>query len=454
MTGILEPATYPALNGLVERLAERSGDAAFHAGLVYFNKGAVTNTTVAGTTAHASVTGSSTYRITVAFGSDEVKPSCSCPAFRRNPFCKHVVAVCHALVARPGSFTPVEAAPVAEPAAKRPRSPAGGKQAAAALKAEQRAAGLETVDRLLGELTDGGLMTLGADKVAVIEATAELVRALKLRRLSNLLATLQQAARGGRGGPDDATFAGLLTDIYLARQAAGAYLDGRIPLDPLIAEDLLGRTWREAELERIGGLELIEVAFTSAHTDGFLVETAYLADITTGALYAETQIEPQRKATIAGWRRHAFRLVVGEAGLYPGAPPRRIKLLDGYSDELRLEHIERLVARAATTVAELRVALFERQRQPFATGEAVVLFRPAALVSDGNTVAALDAGGETLSLGWPVGWNDDLLPEAGPPGSFALAGALTLAPAGPRLDCLATLSTEPTCNQGARHPHW
>jgi uncharacterized Zn finger protein len=81
-------------------LRDLAGDAAYQAGRDYLRKGLVKQGAVAGTTAYATVSGSTDYRVSVAF-SDEPKVTCTCPAHRRKRYCKHVVAVCGALLERP-----------------------------------------------------------------------------------------------------------------------------------------------------------------------------------------------------------------------------------------------------------------------------------------------------------------------------------------------------------------
>src|SRR5690242_12247389 len=108
-------------------------------------------------------------------------------------------------------------------------------------------------------------MSLGPDKLALLEGAGELVRALKLRRLGNLLLALQRAATGqdssaytrhagglaatfrparatsaSASGPslEPADFAQLLVDLYLTRRATEAALTGGATLDEHAAEDL------------------------------------------------------------------------------------------------------------------------------------------------------------------------------------------------------------------------
>src|SRR5262249_30656000 len=125
--------------------------------------------------------------------------TCTCPAHRRSRYCKHVVAVCTALIQRPGDFLVTDAPPEPPPARPARSRRTAGSSHPKADRSAQRAAGLETVDRLLLELAEGGLASLGPDKAALLAQAGELVRALKLRRLGNLVLVLQRAA----GGPDD-----------------------------------------------------------------------------------------------------------------------------------------------------------------------------------------------------------------------------------------------------------
>src|SRR4051794_35497427 len=191
MLTVFDPTAHAALSGLAPRLQELAGDASYRAGRAYLSHGAIAQGTVAGTTAYATVQGSTEYRISVAFGS-ELKVSCTCPAHRRNRYCKHVVAVCLGLLERPESFSLTEVPPEAAvtPASPRKRAP---RRAAGPSTEQLRRTGLETVERLVGELAEGGLMGMGPGQLELVANAAELVRGLKLRRLAALIQRLQQA---------------------------------------------------------------------------------------------------------------------------------------------------------------------------------------------------------------------------------------------------------------------
>src|SRR5439155_22344490 len=129
-------------------------------------------------------------------------------------------------------------------------------------------------------------------------------------------------------------------------------------------EDLLGKTWREEELEPFAGLELVEVASTR-HDDGeFRVETGYLANLADGTLYREVQITPLQLRSARPRPLQRVRLLVDEARLYPGLAPRRIKLVRTRRAPLNRGHVERLLGHAETRLVELRRRLIERLGEP------------------------------------------------------------------------------------------
>jgi hypothetical protein len=433
---MFEPTAHPTLADLTDRLRGLAGDAAYKAGRDYHKKGAVKSGVVAGTTAFAVVSGSTDYRVSVAFGGGDPKVSCTCPAHRRSKFCKHVVALCVALVERPSEFGVTEAAPEAP---KPQRAKKDGARTVAAPPTEARSAGLETVDRLLDALVADGLIGLGPDKLALLAGAGELVRARKLRRLGNRVLALQRAATPDRKhelGSEE--FARLVVDLFLTRQATGAHLEEKIMLDAQYAEDLLGKSWREADLEPVGNLDLVELAPTTADDGEFRVETGYLVDLPTGTIYVERQISPTR---FHGEPRshQRCRLIVDEAGLYPGDPPRRIRLGRSRRVPLTAGDARRLVDTAVDEVAELRQRLVHHLDLPFSNGALPVLFRPAALVAQADLLGALDRAGHYVAVDWPAAWTAELPSLLPDNGQCALFGLLDLADRGLHLQCLAAV---------------
>jgi hypothetical protein len=451
-TAPFDPAANGTLTDLGTRLRDLAGDSAYRAGRDYLRKGKVRDGAVAGSQAYATVSGSTDYRVTLAFPSVEAtRVTCSCPAHRRSKYCKHVVAVCTALLEQPATFAVLDEIP-APPTPKKTARARASEKAPRVDPSAQRASGLEVVDRLLTELADGGLVQLGPEKVSLIAQAAELVRALKLRRLGNLLMQLQRIV-ADRRAIDEAGFARLLVELYLCRAATGAQLAGTVALDPRLADDLLGKIWRAEELEPIGGLDLIEVAFSHQSDGEFVLDTSYLVDLASHETFAEIQITPLRLRSAANTApHHRMRLLVDEAGLYPGLAPRRIRLSRTRREALRTEDIDRLVAGAVADLAEVRRRLVERAAVPFGQPEVAVLFRPATVLASpegglapDRPAGAVDADGRFLSIEWgepwasqPAGVLSTVLARAQADGSpIALFGLVSLAEQGLVLRCLS-----------------
>lgn len=422
---------FPVLLEFVARLRELSGDAAHRAGRDYLRGQSVTQGAVAGAMASAVVTGRTEYRVTLSFEGDPV-PTCTCPAHRRNRYCKHVVAICLALVERPDLFALVERVlpPMQPKRAPRPRGEGSARARQAALRAEQQAAGLEMVDRLLDELAGGGLAALGREGSSLLAGASETIRALKLRRLGNLLGQLQRMTRDDA---DPANFAAIVQEIWQVRRALAAQAAGTAPIEPWLAEELLGKVWRDSELERVSGLDLLPLAETRSDDGEFRVEVSHFVDLRDGTMVCERVIQPiglrgSRKPP----RRH--RLRVEDAGLYPGVSPRRIKLTRVLAVPTRADDISRVLDLADDEVPALYARLVARLGEPFAPPEVAVLFRPAALLVRSGGAGAVDGGHRFVAIRFPDGWRRDL-PEVLPPaGDYAIFGMLSLCPDGPLLE--------------------
>lgn len=383
---------------------------------------------------------------------DEPKATCTCPAHRRNKFCKHVVALCVALLECPAEFARAEPPPTAprEPRAKKgPSKERRARPAADETVARSRGAGLETMAGLLDALAADGLVGVGPEKLALLASLGELVRARKLRRLGNGILKLRRVVEGsedptpnvkGAEETDPTAVARLLSDLALTYRTTLAHLEGRIALDPVEAEDLLGKTWRETDLEPVADLELVELAAETASEGEFRIQTGYFVELASGELFLERQITPVRLSG-APRPRQRCRLIVAEARLYPGRSPRRIRLGRFQRAPLTLDDVARIVVAAPDDFSTLRGWLIERLEHPFASPSVPVLFRPAAVVASAGRLGALDRQGRFLGLEWPHGGVDDLaklLPSASP---VALLGDLGLAEDGLCLYCRALVGT-------------
>ncbi len=421
---------FPNLVDLIEGLRALSGDAAHRAGRDYLRGQSLTQGAVAGAMASAVVTGRTDYRVTVTFEGDAV-PTCTCPAHRRNRYCKHVVAVCLALAERPELFAVVERVlpPLQPKRTPRPWGEGSARVRQLALRAEQQIAGLEMVDRLLDELAGGGLAALDKEGSSLLAGASETVRALKLRRLGNLLGQLQRMTGDDS---DPASFAMTLQEIWQVRRALAAHASGGAPIEPWLADELLGKTWRDSELEQVSGLDLLPLADTRSDDGEFRVEATHFIDLADGAMVCERTITPNAlRGSRKPLRRH--RLHVDDAGLYPGVSPRRIKLRLAHSMPTRVADIARVLDLADDDVASLHARLVARMDEPFAPPDVPVLVRPAALLTRGGDTRAIDRARRFLALDIPESWRRDLPDILPPGGDYAVFGLLSLTPHGPLL---------------------
>lgn len=439
---VFDPASHPVLIAFGQQLRDLAGDTAFRAGRDYLKQGAISEPTISGTTARASVRGSTDYQITIVFPpSTEIKVTCTCPAHRRKKHCKHVVAISVALIEQPSLFSVIPAAdiPVVQPPPRRRRGTGTtAKQQAEELKEQQRRAGLELVDRVIAELADCGIGGLGTEQLALLSSAAETVHGLKLRRLGNALSVVKRLVVE-RGGDDEALdeFASVLTELHLMRQMLHASFTGSITLDPALAEELIGKVWRATELEPVSGFELIPIGREANEDGDFRVESTYLVETQQHELYVERQITPRGLRGEKPPSRR-LRLLVDEARRYPGAAPRRIKLTSTRDAPLNSVDIGGVVAGAEGDVTALRQRLIERLSAPVIREEITVLFRPNGIVAKGDLIAALDERGQVLPILFPDAWSKPTVRTlTTSTGEFAFLGVIEPTKRGMQLRCLS-----------------
>jgi len=300
MAEVFDPAVFPALLALGQHIRELAGEAAYRAGRDYLRQGMIHNPTISDTQAMAAVRGSTDYRVSISFaGTAAAKVTCTCPAHRRSKHCKHVVAVSVALVEEPRLFeiVPPSDIPVIAPPQRKRRDPTA-KQQAEALKGDQQQAGLELVDRLLDELAGTGMSGLGPEQLTLLASVAETVQGLKLRQLGHGLMGLRRlVVEHANEDATPAAFANQLAELAFLRQVIGASLRGQVELEPGLAEELIGKTWRAKDLEQVTGLELVTLA-RETHDDGaFRFESMYLVNLPTNEILSNAR---SRRSDCAG----------------------------------------------------------------------------------------------------------------------------------------------------------
>jgi len=135
-----------------------------------------------------------------------------------------------------------------------------------------------------------------------------------------------------------------------------------------------------------------------------------------------------------------MKTLVDEAGIYPGLPPRRIKLVTVRQTALQMSDIDRVVAGAVIKLSELRQRLLERLAVPVGAANVVVIVQPERIVAIGDQVAVNDGSGDNLLVTWPDAWsNPTVRAMMHEPGGWAIVGMMELAVIGPRLRCLALI---------------
>jgi hypothetical protein len=377
-------------------------------------KGDVLRPWCGGIAIHAEVQGSGAtpYRIDITFKDSANKPStkCSCPAWRSNPFCKHVTAVLLAWATKPESFAVVEAPAVevkAKPARpKKTETDTSGACGAAPKKAKtdeqanaERTAliesGLTQATDLLSEICARGLMAATPEQADAVLKLAELLISQKLVKLGRAtqmlsirlrqLTTAKINRRGAQPEVDERDFAALLADAWLILAATKRALqaDPATNTDSTIDfEDLLGTSFSDSRLDWSTREAVLEVAFEEITNEiGHVIGTSYLLDLDSGELMYEQKIVPERLAERERKRPYHCLLVKCEVGSSRSQPPRRVKITCPSERKLPItaEALTRATRHAVTTVAVLRRRLAMQTSDPLAPRDLLALFAPEAL---------------------------------------------------------------------------
>jgi uncharacterized Zn finger protein len=377
-----------------------------------FQSGSVLRPWCAGMAIHAEVqgSGSNPYKIDITFKDGGNKPStkCSCPAWRSNPFCKHVAAVLLAWLQKPDSFAVVEAPPTEvkeKPArAKKPASDASGAAADTSKKTktdEQADAarlallesGLAQATDLLTELCARGLLATTPEQADAVLKLAELLISQRLNRLGRatqrLAIRLRQLSeaktnrRGAQPDVDEGDFAAQLAEAWLILAATKRALHA----DPATAdnsvdlEDLLGTRFDENRLTKTACEALLEVGFEEETNDiSQVIGTSYLLDLNSSELMLERKIVPERLAERERKKPYQSLLLNCEVAGSRSQPPRRVKVSAiGQKQPITTEALARAAKHAVTTVAVLRRRLAEQMADPLAERELLSLFAPETL---------------------------------------------------------------------------
>jgi hypothetical protein len=363
----------------------------------YFRKGKVTDTWQTENSVHASVAGSGKrpYQVSVTDQDRKLTPKCTCPAHRRRPFCKHVSAVLIAWARTPERFVIGQA--IAPP---KPQSQVKRARQSKVDRRKVQIEGLDKVEELLVELTSYGLLSLTEAQIARMGDLAHTTESHKLRRLARqvtLLGKMLETARTDQESFKETDYAELLSDTWLTVQATRRALENP-QANPTLLDELIGKTWREKDLEQRENVRLVELAYETVTSDtGFIIDTSYLFSLNDGALYTEKQIEPAKFKKQA--RKPSYNsLLVGTIGIYPGSEPRRAKLVETSRSSITEPDWQQALARAERSVMALFQCFQTATSNPLAPPETYALFAPAQIFVDDTVIHLLDEGGQAIPV--------------------------------------------------------
>ncbi|MFC7442541.1 hypothetical protein [Laceyella putida] len=232
-----------------------------------------------------------------------------------------------------------------------------------------------------------GYSMVSEQSIATFAELSEFVKSYKLRRLGNILTSLKEELHFHP--TNQIEIARLLSDAWFTVAAIRKHLQDGLK-NPVLLDELVGKTWRKTELERVSGLNLVELGYErQLLTSGFIVETSMLIDLNQGTLFAEKQITPQ-KMNISSKASYFQVLEADSAYLYPGQEPRRIKLESFRQRTLTHTDLDRLVPYAVSSFQPLLTQLQEQASSLFPQEEICALIHPKLLVQAGNVVYAID----------------------------------------------------------------
>ena len=403
----LVPMTMADLKRLVEGSVLSTGVEIYDAKLVL-------NVSRSGRRLYADVKGRSTNPYTVVIdlageGRDLEKVRCTCPAarFRGAGVCKHGAAVLVAWASGPGSFVEVPAVAL-EAEEPEPKKPKRGVPKRGQVDAEEQIRkGLASLETLLAELAHTGLGTLTHERVNQIREVAKNLRPLGLRRLAPAcleLADILEVSLTKHGDFSANAYAQALAVLTFHIRGLARLIERTdTPAEDYrrLADELLGRTWSEKGLTTVAGLRLLDLGYRKRATpDGFVLEESLLVDVATGDLVVDRLIRPPIIAKRQPPKENFDHVVlaVSDAGVYPGYPPRRIKLRAFDRRPPTPEDVSRLLSSVPDSADSLLSRLKEYVADIFAPRPMMCVYRPASVFVEGHRIYGVDRSGNGVEI--------------------------------------------------------
>ncbi|MCS6919459.1 MAG: SWIM zinc finger family protein [Fimbriimonadales bacterium] len=354
-------------------------------------------------TLYAQVQGSKPYTVRIEFKGDAPRAKCTCPAARFAKFCKHAIAVLIVWAQSPERFTYGQQTLVEEPPAQPKR---GGKRAAKATveRTDLQTQSIEQTLKIVQELAERGLSGVQPAFLNQLKSLAPNLESLKARRLKQALERLVQLIENSRVNPvSEEQYTRALLRLWLTARALEEHFTERRALPDEQMEEMLGRTWRDKDLQPRENLRLLELAYENIELPtGFRLDISHLMDLDAGELLREMKIAllntPSAEAKAFKPPR-AEPILAPRVGVYPGYAPKRIKIYDALPLHApTAELIAQAVAHAHAEWQPLIGAYLQRLLDPFAPRELPCLVRYQRIVWQDGAAWLADTHGALLPL--------------------------------------------------------
>ncbi len=350
----------------------------------------------------ARVIGTKPYIVTIRFSKDRVTAKCTCPASRSARLCKHAVAVLIVWAESPERFMLGESETAQPQRAKPPAAPRARREKVERSTLQVRSVLLTL--KLALHLARKGMLSATSEHIAQLRQIAENLAAQKTRRLAQSVAWIADLLQDSdsTGGSDlEETYVELLAGLWLTARALQEHYEGRRLLPPEQREEMVGHTWRDGDLVVRENVRLMELAYESLVTPkGFRLDISHLIDLDDGTLYREMKIVPLHiRSAVSEYKPPRPRpFLAHRVGIYPGYPPRRIKI---FSEEVLpgpLDWRQALQPYAMRSVLAMRRAFCAHVADPFAPPVLTAIVAPARPVWWDSRAWLADETGELLPL--------------------------------------------------------
>lgn len=354
------------------------------------------------TTLYAQVQGSKPYTVRVEFKDGAPKAKCTCPAARFSKFCKHAIAVLIVWAQSPERFVYGQQTLTETPPEKPSR---GGKRLAKATveRTDLQTQSIEQTLKLAQELAERGLTGVQPAFLEQLRAAASNLQSLKTRRLQQAVEYLAQLIEHSRHSPvSEARYTRALLQLWLTARAVEEHFTERRALPEEQLEEMLGRTWRDKDLQPRENLRLMELAYENIEIPtGFRLDISHLIDLDSGELLREMKITPlNAPASAQGFKpARPEPFLATRVGVYPGYAPKRVKIYEALPlSTPRRELAQEAVGRAHTAWEPLIKSYLERIADPFAPRELPCLLGYQHLVWQNGQAWLADTQGALLPL--------------------------------------------------------